>query len=71
MDKFQINFSFSRVEAEAICFLADIEMTDEIWEKLSKEPIHPDLSKLEGTQRKQLQAMIFLIALGVTLQNND
>lgn len=51
-------------------FLADINLSDEVWQKMVAEPILFPM-ELAGEQKKEMELGIAMAALGLTLQKQE
>lgn len=55
---------------QAAAYLANIDLSDEVWQKMVAEPIlFP--TELAGEQKKEMELGMAMAALGLTLQKQE
>lgn len=54
---------------QTACFLADINLSDEVWQKMVAEPILFPMELAEN--KKEMELGIAMVALGLTLQKQE
>ena len=66
-EKVRIVMELDKNVVQTACFLADINLSDEVWQKMVAEPILFPM-ELAGEQKKEMELGIAMAALGLTLQ---
>ncbi len=69
-EKVRIVMELDKNVVQTACFLADINLSDEVWQKMVAEPILFPM-ELAGEQKKEMELGIAMAALGVTLQKQE
>lgn len=69
-EKMIITTELSKNDVSGVFFLMGMELTDDMWEKLSERPILTDLSQFDQTERQQVKFMLAALALS-SIKNND
>ena len=67
-EKVRIVMELDKNVVQTACFLADINLSDEVWQKMVAEPILFPM-ELAGEQKKEMG--IAMAALGLTLQKQE
>lgn len=62
-EKLTLTAEFSKNDIAGICYVLGEELTDELWEKLSKEPIKVDFNKIDKEERKLVKSMFMSAAI--------
>lgn len=69
-EKVRIVMELDKNVVQTACFLANINLSDEIWQKMVAEPIlFP--TELAGEQKKEMELVMAVAALGLTLQKQE
>lgn len=55
---------------QAAAYLANIDLSDEVWQKMVAEPILFPM-ELAGEQKKEMELGMAMAALGLTLQKQE
>ena len=69
-EKMIITAELSKNDVSAVFFLMGVELTDDMWEKLSERPISADLDQFDQTERQQVKFMLAALALS-SIKDND
>lgn len=69
-EKVRIVIELDKNVVRTACFLANINLSDEVWQKMVAEPIlFP--TELAGEQKKEMELGMAIAALGLTLQKQE
>lgn len=69
-EKVRIVMELDKNVVQTACFLANINLPDEVWQKMVAEPIlFP--TELAGEQKKEMELGMAIAALGLTLQKQE
>lgn len=69
-EKVRIVMELDKNVVQTACFLANINLSDEVWQKMVAEPIlFP--TELAGEQKKEMELGMAMAALGLTLQKQE
>lgn len=68
--KVKILMELDKKTVQAAAYLANIDLSDEVWQKMVAEPIlfHTELM---GEQQKEMELGMAMAALGLTLQKKE
>lgn len=69
-EKVKVVIELDRKTVQAAAYLADRELSDEVWQKMVTEPILFPM-ELAGEQKKEMELGIAMAALGLTLQKQE
>ena len=69
-EKVRIVMELDKNVVQTACFLADINLSDEVWQKMVAEPIlfHTELME---EQKKEMELGMEMADLGLTLQKQE
>lgn len=68
--KVKILMELDKKTVQAAAYLANIDLSDEVWQKMVAEPIlFP--TELAGEQKKEMELGMAMAALGLTLQKQE
>ena len=62
-EKLTLTAEFNKNDIAGICYVLGEELTDELWEKLSKEPIKVDFNKIDKEERKLVKSRFMSAAI--------
>lgn len=69
-EKVKILMELDKKTLQAAAYLANIDLSDEVWQKMVAEPIlFP--TELAGEQKKEMELGMAMAALGLTLQKQE
>mgnify|MGYP000785058170 FL=1 len=69
-EKVKILMELDKKTVQAAAYLANIDLSDEVWQKMVAEPIlFP--TELMGEQKKEMELGMAMAALGLTLQKQE
>lgn len=69
-EKVKILMELDKKTVQAAAYLANIDLSDEVWQKMVAEPIlFP--TELAGEQKKEMELGMAMAALGLTLQKQE
>lgn len=69
-EKVKILMELDKKTVQAAAYLANIDLSDEVWQKMVAEPILFPM-ELAGEQKKEMELGIAMAALGLTLQKQE
>lgn len=69
-EKVRIVMELDKNVVQTACFLADINLSDEVWQKMVAEPILFPTELMEE-QKKEMELGMAIAALGLTLQKQE
>lgn len=69
-EKVKILMELDKKTVQAAAYLANIDLSDEVWQKMVAEPILFPM-ELAGEQKKEMELGMAMAALGLTLQKQE
>ena len=69
-EKVRIVMELDKNVVQTACFLANINLSDEVWQKMVAEPILLPMEHA-GEQKKEMELGMAIAALGLTLQKQE
>lgn len=69
-EKVRIVMELDKNVVQTACFLANINLSDEVWQKMVAEPILFPTELMEE-QKKEMELGMAMAALGLTLQKQE
>lgn len=69
-EKVRIVMELDKNVVQTACFLANINLSDEVWQKMVAEPILFPTELMEE-QKKEMELGMAIAALGLTLQKQE
>lgn len=69
-EKLKILMELDKKTVQAAAYWANIDLSDEVWQKMVAEPILFPM-ELAGEQKKEMELGIAMAALGLTLQKQE
>lgn len=68
--KVKILVELDKNTVQAAAYLVNIDLSDEVWQKMVAEPI-PFRTELMEEQKKEMELGMAMVALGLTLQKRE
>lgn len=69
-EKVKILMELDKKTVQAAAYLANIDLSDEVWQKMVAEPILFPTELMEE-QKKEMELGMAMVALGLTLQKQE
>ena len=69
-EKLKILMELDKKTVQAAAYWANIDLSDEVWQKMVAEPIHFPTELMEE-QKKEMELGMAMAALGLTLQKQE